>query len=73
MAVCSETHAILRCDQVEAVTGLGRSSIYAMAKAGDFPSPIRLAKRASGWLQSEVNDFIQSRINESRGIKKGGV
>ena len=60
--------AILRRKQVEATTGLSRSSLYAMVNDGKFPKPIKLGKRASGWLQSEVQDFIQARVTASRNL-----
>lgn len=52
---------ILRRQDVERITGLSRSSIYKAMSAGDFPAPIRLSKRAVGWRQSDVEDWIGSR------------
>lgn len=66
-------YEILRLNDVVSCTSLPKSTIYSLAKEGKFPSPIRLAKRSSGWLKSEVQDFIQARINESRGAMKGGA
>lgn len=58
---------ILRRKQVETRTGLSRSTIYARIAAGLFPSPIDLGGgRAVGWLESEIDQWVQSRINESR-------
>lgn len=58
---------ILRRKQVESRTGLSRSTIYARIAAGLFPSPIDLGGgRAVGWLESEIDQWVQSRINESR-------
>jgi len=57
----------LRRNQVELRTGLSRSTIYARIAAGLFPSPIDLGGgRAVGWLESEIDQWVQSRINESR-------
>ena len=58
------TDQIRRLAEVLEVTGLGRSSLYERAKAGDFPAPVRLAgepSRAVGWHRPEVNDWIASR------------
>lgn len=52
----------LRLNQVIDRTGLGRDSIYRMAKKGTFPKPRRLSARASGWLESEVSDWVKSRV-----------
>lgn len=58
---------ILRRKQVESRTGLSRSTIYARIAAGLFPSPIDLGGgRAVGWLESEIDQWVQSRITESR-------
>ncbi len=58
---------ILRRRQVSARTGLSRSSIYAKITEGTFPRPIALGARAVGWLEDEVEQFIQDCIDESRG------
>ncbi len=58
---------ILRRKQVESRTGLSRSTIYARIAAGMFPLPIDLGGgRAVGWLEVEIEAWIQSRIEESR-------
>lgn len=58
--------AILRRKQVEARTGLGRSSIYDYIKAGRFPAPVRIGDRAVGWLESEVDSWLSAQIERSR-------
>lgn len=52
---------ILRIGDVRARTGLGRSTIYALAAAGKFPRPVRLTERASGWHANEIDEWIASR------------
>ena len=49
---------VLRLRAVALKTGLKRDSIYRLAKQGTFPKPIKLGERASGWIESEVDDFI---------------
>lgn len=59
--------AILRRKQVEAKTGLARSTIYARVAAGTFPTPINLGGgRAIGWIETEVDAWLKARIDESR-------
>ena len=53
---------ILRIREVNARTGLPRSSVYALIKAGKFTSQIRLGKRAVGWPLHEVNEINLARI-----------
>jgi prophage regulatory protein len=57
---------ILRLPAVKARTGLPRSTIYVRIAQGEFPSPVRLGPRTVGWLESEVEDWLQARIDESR-------
>ena len=64
---------ILRIGDVEHQIGLKRSSIYSLVQKGEFPSPIRLGARASGWLLSEVNTWKRQRIAASRPAKSSGA
>ena len=57
---------ILRRKQVEARTGLSRSTIYDRIKAGTFPAPISLGEKAVGWIESEVNGWLAAQIEKSR-------
>ena len=60
---------VLRRPLVTTKTGLKRSAIYEQMAAGTFPKCIKLGPRAVGWLETEINDWIQSRIQASRGGK----
>jgi prophage regulatory protein len=60
------TSKFLRLTDVEKFTGLKRASIYARAAAGTFPRPVKLGARASGWLVSELDDWADARVRESR-------
>lgn len=62
------TQNLLRLPKVEAATGYKRSTIYRLIQQGEFPAPISLGARASAWLESEVNAWIQKRIEASRSI-----
>lgn len=58
---------ILRRKQVESRTGLSRSTIYARIAEGSFPRPIDLGGgRAVGWVESEIDAWLQARIESSR-------
>ncbi len=56
--------SFLRLPAVKITTGLGRSQIYEMIKGGTFPAPVKLTRRAVGWLQSEVQRWIEARKAE---------
>ena len=58
---------IIRMADVQARTGLSRSTIYQWVSDGSFPQPIRLGARAVGWIESEVDAWIREQIAASRG------
>jgi prophage regulatory protein len=60
------TPLILRRPQVEARTGLSRSTLYQYIQDGQFPRPVSLGARAVGWLESEVNAWIAARAKAVR-------
>jgi len=62
---------ILRLPAVQEKTGRPRSSIYFMISKGAFPKPIKLGKRSVGWIESEVDYWIEQCIEKSR--EKGEV
>ncbi len=59
-------HMILRLPEVKASTGLSRSTIYLRVSQGRFPKPVSLGARAVGWLEAEIQQWLQSRIEASR-------
>ena len=60
------THNILRLPAVKARTGLSRSTIYLRISEGHFPKAICLGGRAVGWIEAEVNDWLNQQIKASR-------
>jgi prophage regulatory protein len=58
--------SILRRKQVQARTGLSRSTIYLRIAEGSFPKPVSLGARAVGWLESDIEQWLTSRVEESR-------
>jgi len=59
--------AIIRLPQVVSLTGLCKSSIYSLIVKGEFPKQIKLTSRSSGWLESEVDQWISDRVAERDG------
>ena len=58
---------ILRLPTVKARTGLSRSSIYSRVAEGSFPKQVSLGGgRAVGWIEEEVNDWLNQQIEASR-------
>lgn len=58
--------AILRCPQVQKRTGLSRSTLYQYIRDGGFPKPVQLGLRAVGWLESDISDWIATRVKDYR-------
>jgi prophage regulatory protein len=50
-----------RIKELEALTGLPRSSIYRLAREGRMPKPVKLGLRAAGWRKKDVDDWAASR------------
>ncbi|EFF0783447.1 AlpA family transcriptional regulator [Escherichia albertii] len=48
------------------LTGLTDKWFYKLIKDGQFPKPIKPG-RSSRWLRSEVEDWLEERIADSRG------
>jgi prophage regulatory protein len=59
---------ILRLKEVKTRTGLGRSTIYLRIAQGSFPKSIALGERAVGWLESDLDEWINERIRQSRQV-----
>lgn len=61
-------NAVLRLPLVKSRTGLSRSTIYLRIAEGSFPKPVSLGARAVGWLESDIEQWLTSRVEESRGV-----
>ena len=58
---------ILRRKDVQARTGLSRSTLYLRISQGTFPQSVPLGPRAVGWLESEVEAWLQGQVAQARG------
>jgi prophage regulatory protein len=58
----------LRWPEVQHRVGFSKSYAYALQAKGKFPKPIKLIEggRAAGYIESEINEYIASRIDASR-------
>jgi prophage regulatory protein len=56
---------IIRLPHVKEMVGLGTTAIYARIKRKEFPQQIKLG-RASGWLESEVQEWVRQQAQQSR-------
>ncbi|EKS73138.1 DNA-binding transcriptional activator [Burkholderia sp. SJ98] len=58
MAQIQSALTILRRKQVEAATGLARSTIYQRIKNKTFPAAVQLGPRAVGWRVGDIDAFL---------------
>ncbi len=56
----------LRLNQLKELLGVSGSSIWAWAKAGKFPKPIKLSENCTAWNVADVEAWSQSRISASQ-------
>ncbi len=63
--------SILKLPSVKERTGLSRSAIYLKISKSDFPEPISLGSRSIGWVEHEITEWIEQRIQCSR--QTGGL
>ncbi len=59
---------VLRRRDVQHETGLSRTALYRLIAANDFPKQVRLSTNTVGWLSSEVNAWIASRVAATRKV-----
>lgn len=53
----------LRLSQVMDRTGLKRSQIYLYMKMGLFPKSVKIGISSVAWLESEVEEWINQKLN----------
>ncbi len=61
---------LLRRANVEAITGLKRSTIYAMVKKGVFPPPVKITTKAVGWKYNDISRWIDT-LNTASPLDRG--
>jgi prophage regulatory protein len=52
---------LLRTGEVLDRVGLGRTTVWRLERAGDFPARRRIGNGTVAWLESEVEEWIQGR------------
>ena len=62
----SSPEKLLRLPAVIATVSLQKSAIYAGVKAGTFPAPVKLSRRAVCWPESHIKAWVDERINPAK-------
>ena len=65
-------HRILRRSGVKTKTGLSNSTLYQLIAEGKFPKQISIGRRAVGWLEADVDAWIESKIADTGATKPAG-
>ena len=69
-----QKHRFIRLNEVLSRTGFGRTSIYRKMEEGSFPKSLKLGgppkdpsifdSRAVAWIEDEVDQWMESRIDD---------
>lgn len=57
---------VVRIDALCKRLQLSKAWIYQQVALDNFPRPISLGARAVGWVEAEIDEWIEQRIAESR-------
>lgn len=57
-----KSERLLRRPEVENITGLSCSGIYAQVKQGTFPKPVAITNNTLAWVDSEIRQWIKDLI-----------
>jgi len=53
---------LIKLTRVKEMTTLSKATIYRQMKKGNFPKQVQLGENASAWLEDEVLDYLNQRI-----------
>ena len=56
----------IKINEVSELTTFSRATIYRLIKKGRFPSQVKLAERSPGWVEQDVIDYLNTKIQESK-------
>ena len=57
----------LNLKQVKEITQLSTATIYRLIAQGKFPKQFKLTERTFRWVGSEIEEFINQKIEERKG------
>ena len=55
---------LLKLHEVAKLLNVCKSQVYNLVKQGYLPKPIKIGKRGSAWLQSDIDSWFKSKIEE---------
>ena len=57
---------LVRIHEVVRMTGLSRSTIYALMAKGKFPKSIEISLRCVGWDEDEIQNWLLEKLEQGR-------
>lgn len=57
---------LIRMSETMRRTGYGKAWIYRLIGDGRFPKPVKIGSRSIAFVESEIDEWIDQRIAESR-------
>jgi len=60
------SQAFIRLSEVQRRTGYSKAWIYRLMSQKRFPSSVKIGSRAIAFVESEIDEWINERIAESR-------
>jgi len=59
---------VYRIKELTKLLGVSKETIYFWIRKNQFPKPIKLGERASGWLKEDVEKWLE---NKKKGVSRG--
>lgn len=60
------SESLIRLSEVQRRTGYSKAWLYRLMSEKRFPLPVKIGSRAIAFIESEIDAWIQERINASR-------
>ncbi|MGT4043639.1 helix-turn-helix transcriptional regulator [Escherichia coli] len=61
------SQSFIRLSEVQRRTGYSKAWIYRLIKEQRFPQSVKIGSRSIAFIKSEIEEWINQRIAESRG------
>ena len=64
---------VIRQKQAIELTGLSRTSLWRLERAGMFPLRRRIGRQAVGWLASDIDEWLATRPRGPQPARRDGT
>ncbi|AYM89219.1 AlpA family transcriptional regulator [Serratia sp. 3ACOL1] len=62
------TNTLIRLTEVQRRTGYSKAWLYRLISQGKFPASVKIGTRSIAFVESEIDEWVNQRIAESRGV-----